>query len=294
MSNLPGYSSNAIGNSSGTESGKPIKDMSGYGRSNKPTPYVPSAGAGGGDTGNTPGTYEISPFDAGGSAARAYDESEGLLVGLRNTLFGLGQTDSQGKHGGVVGDIPLLGDAGRGVSDVIGNVGSAAVGVAGKAVDVVGGALEHVDLRSSEEQAKTQRLYDLLPAEYRSVADEAIAKDPGAAGHFMAKAINEYEQSRREEGDLAGGAKPEFTTGAFKEAGSAAEAFDNVLASLGLGARAMERKWTEVATPGQGGMDRLGVIMAVGSGQTNFNEDKGLLGTGFLQGEQTGGGRADK
>ncbi len=280
--------SSAFGGGGGTESGKPVKKLGGLPSSTPPV-YVPPAGAGGADTGNSPGTYQIEPFNPGGTAENFYQESESGLAGLKNALFGTSAEDINGQHGGILGDLPGVGAGLRAASEAVSNVGQAAGGLVSGVAAGIGGGLEHVDLGSDEQHREVQSQFDSLPDSPAKVeALAAIARDPGATGHYMAKAIRAYDEENLKEGKMAG--KPEFTTGAFRTAGSAAEAFDNILGAIGLTARAGERTWATLGTPGQEGMNRLDLIMAVGDHQLQFNEDRGVLGTGLLAGEKTEGG----
>ena len=285
MSQISQVSSD-FGGGGSTESGRAVKKLGGVG-GDRPPVFVP--GAGGDTTGATPGTYTIEPFNPGASAAAALQETEGGLAGLKNSLFGTSQPDFTGHHGGLLGDIPVLGDLTRAGSEAIANVGGA-IGAVGKgALDAVGGALEHVDLGDSTQHAAIQRQFDALPdSVQKQQALAAIAKDPGATGHYMAKAINDYNDEQFSSGNLTG--KPDLMTHTFKVGGSAAEAIDNLLVGIGLPAKLVQRGFAGLATPGQAGLNRLQLIMAVGDGQAKFNEDRGLLGSGLLAGEQTGGG----
>jgi hypothetical protein len=273
------------GGSAGTESGKAPKDLGGLPSGGAPV-FAPPSGSD--STGATPGTYSVEPFNPGQSAAQALQESEGGLAGLKNALFGVSTPDATGHHGGVLGDIPLVGDATRFASETTANALNTA-GFAGKsALDAVGGALEHIDMPGEGKTIEAK--FNAMPdSPEKQAALEQIAKDPGAQHHFMAHAMADYNKAQRAEGNFADGA-PDFTTNAWRDWGSAAEAVDNLIGTLGLLPRLAERPFSGMSTPGQDGMNRLQAIMAVGSGQTNFNEDKGLLGTGVLAGEQTHGG----
>lgn len=285
MSNISQFDTGTLGGG-GTESGQKIRDLGGL-PSGRP-PVAPIASGSGLDTGATPGTYSIQPFDPGASAAQALQESESGLAGLKNAIFGVSSPDSTGHHGGLVGDIPLLGDLGRGASEVVAGVGNAALGVGKGALDVAGGAMEHFNpISFVTGDAELRKQFDQLPDSVeKEQALASIQKDPGAVGHYMSKAIGDFEKRNLATGDIK---NPNFFTGAFRPAASAADVVDDILGGLGLTSRLAERTWTGISTPGQGGMDRLGVIMAVGEGRTAFQSDKGLLGTGFLAGDPTTG-----
>jgi hypothetical protein len=264
------------GGGGGTESGGTLKDLGGL-PSGRPPVYAPSVPGGGASTGATPGTFNVYPLQPGESAAAGLKEGEGFLAGMKNAIFGTSQPDATGHHGGLVGDIPGLGAAGRLQGEVVANVAGGFAKGATMAVAGVGGALEHIDLSRPEDQQKLQTMFDQVPAsDQKQEALDAIARDPGATGHYMAKAVNDYNAEERSKGNLIG--TPDFLTGALKQTGSAAEAFDNILGALGLTARFTERTWTGIGTPGQGGLDRLGLIKAVGDGTAAFNTDKGVLG----------------
>ena len=181
---------------------------------------------------------------------------------------------------------PGLAHWARAASETVANVGGAVIGTAKGALDVAGGALEHVSVLTPRETAALKQQFAALPdSQNKQEIAAQITKDPGAANHYMARAISDHQAAL----DATGAVTPSFTEGAWKQSGSAAEVVDNIIGSLGLTSRMAERTWVGLSTPGQNGLNRLQTIMAVGDGRLAFNEDKGLAGTGLLAGDPTQG-----
>lgn len=249
-----------------------------------PTPLPEQQG--GVDPLGGPGSITGDITDPLKTAESLASESLSVADGVRRVLFGTSVEDLRGKHNGVFGDIPIVGDVGRAVGDVNAAIGNFAMSVPGHVADAVGGALEHVSGGvDTGLEAKFNAIGD------QAIKDEALAAieadshgDKGmftAAAHYMSRAIEQWEEEN-------GKSKPNLWDNIFVENTSLADTFTNMFGVLGATQRGAERLWAGLDTPGQGDMNRLEVIMAVGDGRIAFNEDKGVLGTGLLAGGGAG------
>lgn len=233
-----------------------------------PAPSEPSAqprvGQSRPDSGATPGTFDVNPLNPAGSGEEVVTESANFLEGLKNTLFGVSTPDSEGKHGGFIGDIPGVGDVARAGSEAIANVGGAVASIPGHAADLVGGTLEHIP-NPLVDQAALKARFDALPDTFQAKADAQakIAADPGAAGHFMSEVLAAAEAEK----DIT---KPNLDSGLFREPASVAETVSNIFGVLGWGQRRVERLIAGAAKPGSLDMNQLQVIQAVSRGEAEF------------------------
>lgn len=230
------------------------------------------------------GSIEGNITDPAGTAQQAAQETTDVLAGLKSFLFGVHDTTVTGSHGGVLGDVPIVGNIGRAATDVV----SAGVGGAGEWLGTglhgLGGALEHVSFGVSED---LQTQFNMIPDTFEAKR-EALAKIEsdgnnygllGAAGHYMADAIKRYREDLRQR-EL----KPDLTENLFMENASLADTVSNLFGVFGWTQRLAERGWAGMAIPGEGNRNRLQRIIDVGDGKDEFQEDKGILGTGLLAG----------
>lgn len=233
------------------------------------------------------GVVQINPF-AGGITPQTQDPVTGLLQGLRNALFGSSQADAEGKHGGLLGGIPVYSDLMRAGTEAIANAGGAIATVGGAAIDAaVKRAPAPVSPQDNEQLNKD---YEAIPAEFRKTYDEAIKADDGIFGsgffaedaHWKSLAVREWRKEAAKE-------NPTLAPGAFTTPGSIGDVFPLIMDAWNVGAESAASGWAQLDTPGQDGGDRIDLIMAVGRGEKAFNPDEGVLGSGFLAGEHTSG-----
>src|SRR5690349_19211334 len=83
--------------------------------------YHPTGGSGQGlDDTSRPGVVTVNPFDPN-ATAQSVDGLGDFFKGLKEGIFGSDErAPGSGDHGGLLGNIPGLGDAGRGLSNAIG------------------------------------------------------------------------------------------------------------------------------------------------------------------------------
>lgn len=224
-----------------------------------------------------PGSISINPLDPGSTST---DPISQLFDGMRQGLFGGNEDTAQGKASrehSLFGGIPLVGDVGRGVS----NLGGGAGEVFGGAVGAVGGGLERVHVGTEGENKGIDDEYAAIDPEFRKQFDEAIAKEKGLFGtglldndyHWKSVAIREWRKDQSVE-------NPTFNPGAFSPPGSLADALTNMFDVMGVAAAGAERVASGVENVQ--GNDRLDQAMALVDGQAST----GFLGTGFLAGQQ--------
>lgn len=223
------------------------------------------SGGGSSDSLNPPGSITLNPTDPFGSLAEAQKQTTDVFQGVKNAIFGTSAEDAAGKHGGIFGDVPLVGALARGATEAVGNVVGAGVGVAAGAVDVVGGALEHIPA-GNEDQLKVE--FDKIPGTSPAkVAALEELKGGGligpARGHIMSSAIRAHQEE-------LGTTNPQLFAGMFTPPGSVADTVTNLFDSLGFAQRATERLIAGTAKPSTGGMSQLEAIMAVGRGEIQW------------------------
>lgn len=219
-------------------------------------------------SGATPGTFGINPIDPAWTAEHNAVEGGDFLMGLKAALFGTSAADPAGKHGGFIGDVPLLGDLTRAGSEGISNLGGAVLGVGSGALDVVGGTLERLP---------ADPLNLALLSEFNNIPDESEAKQKALAamdkehglldsgwfdndGHFMSQAVREYQEEQNVE-------HPNLYRGLITAPGSAADTISNLFGVLGVLERTVERGIAGAAKTQTGGVNRVQELMAVGSGE---------------------------
>lgn len=246
---------------------------------------------------NGPGSIDFDLTDPVTAAEKAQKESGDLFAGLKSALFGSDTTNAAGSHGTTpfgVGDIPIVGDAGRAIFNVGGAVGGAVASIPGHIADLAGGTLEHISVLGDTERANLKAAFDQLPADNPAKAEalKQMEGDKGIAGafsgtdHYMAVAVQKYRTTAQETAP-----NPDLFDGIFRPSASLADTVSNMFGGFFSSAqRGAERLWAGLGTPGQEeNRNRLAAIMAVGDGHAVFNEDKGLAGTGILAGDPTKG-----
>jgi hypothetical protein len=226
-------------------------------------------------SGATPGTFGINPVDPAWTAEHNAIEGGDLIQGLKASLFGTSAADAAGKHGGFLGDVPLVGDLTRATSEVISNVGGAVLGLGKAATDVVGGTLERLpsDILTPGMSAVTDQA---LRSDFNNIPDDSPIKQAAQAemdaehgiantgwfdndGHIMSKAIRDYQEEQSVQ-------HPDLFRGLVTAPGSLADTMSNLFGALGVGQRLVERGIAGTAKNQTGGVNRVQEIMAVGSG----------------------------
>lgn len=256
-----------------------------------PAPGPRPAGATKPDPFNGPGSIDFNLMEPGKSLQEAGDTTQDIFTGLKAFVFGTDAPDAKGNHGG----LPILGwgpigTIGRFGSEVIANTAGQVVAAAAGAAT---GVLERTGpTDSSITQEEIQKQFDALPdgpakqeALARIEADKGFLGTGGftAHAHYMAEAIQKYEQEERISKD------PSLWDGAFRPTASYMDAITNLVSGMGVFVKPVAEKWAGMGTPGQAGMNRVQMIMAVGDGHAVFNKDEGILGTGILAGDPTQG-----
>ncbi len=241
------------------------------------------AGAGGGssDSLNPPGSITINPMDPAGSLGEAQKQTTDVFQGVKNALFGTSAEDARGQHGGVLGDVPLLGALVRGGTEVVSHGVGAGVTAIGAGVNAVGGALEHIPVPGEEVlRAEYDKIPDSSPAKIAAMEEMKGGGLVGPAiGHIMSSAIREHQME-------LGATNPQLYAGMFSPAGSIADSVTNIFDSLGFLQRGTERLIAGAARPGSGGMNQLEMIMAVGRGEMTWTGDWGAEAGGLNTSEQ--------
>lgn len=240
------------------------------------------------------GVVSINPLNP---AETSLDPISQLFDGLRQGLVG-GNDDTPGgqssRQNSLIGGIPIVGDAGRAVANAVGGLGE----VFGGATAAVGGALERIpastsgsqQLEGAYEKARQEALATENGRKLWEETQAAIDKEKGLFGtglldddlHLKSAFIRKWEEEKQYD-------SPSLLPGAFTVPGSLSDTVANLFDTLEGGAAVVAKQWAQLDTPGQGGMDRIDAILAVGDGETNFNEDKGILKTGILAGDPTTG-----
>jgi hypothetical protein len=243
--------------------------------------YHPTAsGGGGGDAGGDtkPGVFSINPLDPLGSVEAAKDPITGLIAGLKDGLLGTSQPDAQGKHGGLIGDVPLVGDLTRAGAETIANAGGAAAGLVGHGLDAIGGTLERIP--GSDQQAREtdlqyedpglQAWLDEKNAEGKTNREAIGTGDKGLLGtgalsneeHYKAVAIRQYQEAQQVK-------NPSLFGGKFTPAPSLADSVNTLFDLMGAGENLVQRGvagWDKA-----NGMNQLDTIKKVGDGQAAWD-----------------------
>lgn len=250
---------------------------------NNPPPVTPPIKE---DAGATPGTFGVNIMNPAESAGKAVTEATDWATGLKNALFGSQKADAQGNRGGLLGGVPIISDLGRFATQAVGTSFEGVAAGIGGSLDAIGGGLEHVDMTSPYEKAELDRQYKALPQDSPAKldADAAIARDPGAKGAYMSRAV----RARSEE---IATDTPDLFAGLVSTPGSAADTVTNLFGVLGLAQRGTERL---IAGMSKGdGMNQLEIIMAVGRGEVAFDQS-GIAGTGWFNTNAAGLGPAEQ
>lgn len=251
--------------------------------------YRPTASGDAPDKQPEPGQFRINPLNPAQTIEEAGDPISQLFNGLRQAVVGTnaGRDEEGFKDKSILGETPIIGNIGRGIANVLGGAGE----VVGAGINTVGGTLERLPAGDTKQLEGT---YSQLPKEFRERFEKDNPIDRGVAGtgilsneaHIYSAALRAYEQEAQFD-------KPSIAPGAFTAPGSIADSINNMFDILSVGAQVMAKGWSQLDTPGQGGMDRIDVIMAVGDSKTEgdgsfvFQEDKGFLNTGLLAGDPT-------
>jgi hypothetical protein len=233
-----------------------------------PTPATQS------DTLHGPGSIDANLLDPQGTVNEAAKQTGDVWEGLKNFLFGSDVPGTAtGKRGGLVGDIPGVGDLGRGAF----NLTSLPAHLLGTAVGNAGGLLERIPAMmgpTGDAQAKAiNDAFDALPdtSPAKQEAIKKIEEDTGIVGgsgfltghlSYMSQAI---QKAKEEEGDTSLGA------GLFRPMASLADAFTNLFGVLGAGQRVVERGIAGAARAD--GMNQLQMVVAVGNGEASWTAD---------------------
>ena len=228
-------------------------------------PVAPSYSSTAGGSGVSPGGFNVDVTDPAGSMGQNVVEARDFIDGLKVGLFGVSGEDIYGKHGGVVGDIPVLGAGGRFLSETVGNILTPVRQVAQAGLGAVGGAFERISPGTDE--AAIKREFDTIPADFpgKKEAETQIAEDQGLLGtgwfsadqHVMSSLIRQYRESLRSE-------NPDLYAGITSPSGSLADAFTNVLSLFTeVGSRTTGRLAAGWGGP-LGGENRLQQIMRLG------------------------------
>lgn len=229
-----------------------------------------------GDPFHGPGSIDFDITDPSGAIKRAHEESSSVWQGLKVFLFGSDVPDAAGQRGGVlgVGNVPVLGDLGRGVMNVanfpLDLLGGAAGGVADALERIPSPVVSSLQMQPQVEAQVREQFAALPDGEVKQAALDEIAADPG---HFlgskeltvMSRALQRYAQTDPENTDLY--------AGLLRPQASLADAFDNLFGSMTVPVRAVERLVAGAGRPGTGGMNQLQMILAVGSGQAVWTSD---------------------
>lgn len=260
----------------GSQPGDPYSGGTGRVAGAGPTP---PSGQPAGDPFNGPGSIDFNLTDPSAAVQQAQQTSTDMFTGLKAFLFGTDQPDSQGKHGGVIGDIAGVGDVARFGSEVVANVGGGALG---HAADAVGGALERIPtglvsgvVSNAAGGQSLQQQFDALPdSPEKQAALKQMESDKGLFGTgllsgreaYMSKAIQAQQET-----DAA--KSPDLWTGMFRPSATLADTVANLFGLLGVSQRATERAIAGAGRAGNGGMNQLQMVMAVGDGNAVWTAD---------------------
>ena len=259
--------------------------------------YRPTASGTGGapaeESTTPPGVVSINPLNPLASEVNPIFQ---LFDGLRQATVGTNENrDAPGfVDKSWFGNIPVVGNIGRGIANVLGGAGDVAGAVVGGAV----GLAERIPAEVLSPAMGGQRsppgaldaAYAAIPEEFRREYDEAINKEHGLFGtgildndaHFKSVAVRKWAEDQQYE-------DPSLMPGAFTAPGSLANVVTNLIDALTVSSAVVAKGWSQLDSPTRGGMDRIDIIMAVGDGEAIFHEDKGLFGTGLLAGDPTTG-----
>lgn len=213
----------------------------------------------------------VSPFESAQDTGQQFAD---FFKGAKAVIFGTEGVDNQGKHGGVVGDIPVVGDLLRFGFGIPGGIGD----VVGGGIKVVGEAAERIPLGSLDPAAvKTiEDQFAALPADSaaRLEAEKQIAEDGGLLGtgffnsHLtaMSKAIQKYNDEEAKTPDLYGNL--------FRPSASLADTFANLFGTfVGMPVRTSERLVAGAGRFGDEGLNQMEMIRAVGNGEAVWTSD---------------------
>lgn len=230
-----------------------------------------------------------SPAGAAAAAQKDQQQAGDFIGGLSNALFGNGGLlagPSQAIQQ-AVGDVPGVGQAVGGAGTALGIAGdvtspvlsgpvNTAVGFGRNLIGAAGTALQHVPIEATPFGGENQAA--ALDAQFSNVPDsftdsnnqtkaqieQQIASDPLGAGHLKTAFVQQYEQQQQQ-------LHPELYPELQVEPGSLGDEVTSLLGALSLPVRPIERAVAGAGKPGENDMNRLQEIMAVGSGQGQFN-----------------------
>jgi hypothetical protein len=236
-----------------------------------------NAGAGGAapaptDPFNGPGSMSIDVTNPEQATQQVATQTSDTLRGLREWLFGSDQPNpATGQHTGILGDIPVVGDIGRGATNVLGAVGRPVLDALGGVTSLIGGTLERIPDPAANHAALVaafESIPDSSPA--KKLALRQMADDKGLFGtdilspqdHFMSQAVVAYQTEKE------GTAAPDLFQGLVRPAASLADLVTNLFTgTFGVGERVVERAVAGTGKSLTSDRSRAGEIYAVGSGQ---------------------------
>jgi hypothetical protein len=217
-----------------------------------PSVYKPTLPSSGGSDGGSasPGVFEVNPLNPEKTAGDIGENLGALFSGLRQTLFGSDTPDANNQRGGLVGDIPIVGDLGRGITAVPGVVG-----------DVVGQGLEDAKVLERLPTLTPQMPgisgmvddeYEAIPDEFKAEYEERMKGETGLLGtglfsltpSIKAEAIRAWREEQQFENPS--------TNARFTPSGSIMDDLKNVMDVLGILEQGAERLGA-----GAGGMDQV-------------------------------------
>ena len=221
------------------------------------------------------GNISINPADPLKSATDAAMQGSNVFEGLKNSLFGLSTPDRAGNHGGLIGDVPVVGDLARFATETPAYLVGEASGTAKNAVGAVGDVLAHVpsfdpfsDLEAQfaaipdDDPIKAEALAAMKGVEGELTVSNLIGP---AVGHIQAEAVKAYRDKVASEGD------PSAFDNLWVHNASVMDTLSNVLNGLGAAERVVERGYAGMGSMFDSGRDQLDQILAVGDKETKFD-----------------------
>jgi hypothetical protein len=230
-----------------------------------------------------PGSMDVDITNPYGSAQDISKESSNLFEGARNALFGSDAESLTGKHGGLIGDIPVLGDLMRLVSGAPGNL----TYLGGKLVSGIAEGISRIPLQSGitnpegqrAADADLRRRFDAIPADATAIVNgeevgiraeyERRMAESGsgllgtdfldARGTIMSEAVQRWENQQPGTDAFSGSLRNVYTLQ------DAADVVLNFFANESF--RVTERN-LDFAAP-----QRVRDIMAVGSGKATWDSE---------------------
>jgi hypothetical protein len=207
----------------------------------------------------------INPVDPVGAAGIISNETAQMVEGMEYGIFGVSRPDVSGSHGGVVGDVPILGDIGRFGREALGNIAGAGGELLGAVVNTAGGALEHVQpFAGPEWREELQEKWDSIPEDdpIKVAAIEQMKGKPGdivppADSHIKAEAVRQYEMQGAPD-------NPNMWGGLNSTPGSLADTLNNMLGLTGVPSRLVKRNIMDDS--------RVNEIIDVAEGRRQFDE----------------------